>query len=102
MGPVGAAAGFFGTALDVGLGIADDLNQDRKIAGLKQAEVGLKESQSLLEGQMTDLQAGLRDATAKQSEFQAQLSQIESDLETATNETKQELELQKAALESKR
>jgi len=46
---------------------------------------------------MTDLQAGLRDATAKQSEFQAQLSQIETDLANATNETKAELELQKAA-----
>jgi hypothetical protein len=80
-------------------GIFDDLNQDRKIASLQNTATDLQNHQSLLEGQMTDLQAGLRDATAKQSEFQAQLSQIETDLENATVETKAELELQKQALE---
>ncbi|CAG8644349.1 319_t:CDS:2, partial [Paraglomus occultum] len=72
---------------------------DDKIKGIKETTSALQNSQSLLEGQITDLQTGLQEAKDRELELAAAQQRLASELANTTEETKAELELQKQALE---
>jgi chromosome segregation ATPase len=79
---------------------ADDIYRQRQINNLKDTAQGLKESQSLLEGQLAEVQFGLQEGKAKEKEFFQQLSIVKEQLQDTSLQAEEikELKLQQEAL----
>src|SRR6266487_5552333 len=72
-----------------------DIDIGSSIRELFQSKDSLENSQSLLQGNITELQAGLQEA----KDLELQLAKAQEELSKNSQLTKEELELQKQALE---
>jgi len=97
-GFIGAGKAVLKSTVGNAIGILDDLNQDDKIADLENAKIGLQKSTSLLNGQITDISAGLEEAKGKNLQLGTELSKVKNELTKATGENKEQLKIQKQAL----
>jgi hypothetical protein len=70
------------------IGAIDDIYQEIKINGLQETASALKNSQSLLNGQVTELQAGLQEAKDRELELATEQQRLASELANASEETK--------------
>ncbi|CAG8628134.1 17515_t:CDS:2, partial [Racocetra fulgida] len=81
------------------IGAIDDIYQEIRVAKLQDTSASLKETQSTMEGNITDLQAGLKQAKDRELQLAQDYKNLQDQLNKANTETKTELELQKQALE---
>ncbi|CAG8526111.1 2818_t:CDS:2 [Gigaspora margarita] len=81
------------------VGAVDDIYQSYQIGSLEETTASLRNVQSTMEGQIEDLQAGLKEAKDRELQLAQDHKNLQDQLNKSNTETKTELELQKQALE---
>lgn len=84
----GAISAGIDTAYGVAHNVLDrvkDIGIDKKFANLNEVATGLQNSQSLLKGQLQEIQFGLADSKNKEAELKQQLDQVKAELAKANS-----------------